>query len=151
MRFKYFLLILSIAFVAGCASGSEDFVINGKALRIEAELLKKIRSSWGPSSVEAAKKSGIRNTLVAWSMDFIATTEAGRTVPCGNLELTQINTGGLTPFSGQAPNGKPFGFSPRKYHEIWLVSSCGQNRKWHIFDEASDPASPHRVILASAG
>ena len=150
MRFQYLLLTLSITFVGGCASNSEDFVINGKALRIEAKLLNKIRSSWGPSSVDAAKKSSIRKTSIAWSMDFIATVEAGRTLPCGSLELTEIDTAGLAPIIGRAQSGKSLTFLPKSYHEIWIVSSCGQNRRWHIFDEASDPVNPHRVILANA-
>ena len=143
-------VIALTSFLIACISDEGRFSVNGNSLRLSPAKLENIRRAWSSESIRTGTTSSAGKDNIQWTMDFIATLEAGGVSPCNSLELLAIATRGLKPIMGKRPSGEPLSFTPKNYNEIWTVNACGTLRKWQVFDEATDTSNPHRVILSNA-
>lgn len=107
-----------------------------------------LAKSWtnDPRAVFGDRRVGSRDPL--WVIDFIALTESRGPQPCTRLRAIELRRLELRPVAGmQSHTGKTVTYSPREYHEIWVVEACGVTREWRLLDDPNDPGNPLTVLL----
>lgn len=141
------LILLIVAFSAGCASTDEKF--NQPAPRAadiftiylpgesgvpmiyqpSAADLKEFRSKWTLGSEKIANTSKLKSDDRQWVMDYISIS----TMPynCTSMSLEKIDTKPL----GKIQDGFGAKNAPALYSEIWSISDCAGHADFYIHDE----------------
>ncbi len=153
MRLRYSFALICISLTA-CGTTSDPstgrFLVNDVLEVVSPDLLKQIRSAWKNDAMAIYGDSKAGRLDAAWTIDFIANTEARGVQPCTELRALEKRALPLKPFSifDNAAKLKR-DYSPREYYEAWIIDACGKSHEWRVFDDPADQ-SPHTVVLWSS-
>ena len=135
------LLIITVLFLAGCASGggSDDiFLVNGQPVTYSSEQMAQLRSMWSEPPF-ARFKTGLTASEARWSADFISVQERNRTPgqPCTRLQMLSI-----TPSPPKVLDvlGRYHPAGNLRPDELWSVDACGDKRAYRVFQPANSMA-----------
>jgi hypothetical protein len=137
--------------VAACSTTDPSegrFVTNERTLQaVDRAFLPRLRKAWTPDSMKVLTASRLSDDDKRWSLDFIANTESGGVRPCHDLVLLAVTHLDLQAFKVKNSRDEVVQYLPRTHYESWSVAACGETREWRLFDEATDPKNPLRVLL----
>jgi hypothetical protein len=153
---KLLIIFVICVVLSSCESTTDHskgrFLTNDRGTVVGLSRLAEISKGWksDPSLIFGSSGAGKINS--SWTVDFIATTEAGGISPCNELIPVRLTRMDLSTFSvfNSVKNEKNL-YKPEKYHEAWFINACGKLREWRVFDDPSYKGDPHTVILWSAG
>jgi hypothetical protein len=125
--------VVVLVSAAACATSTwqeNDFMLNGRMVRVPASEMQQLRGAWSVPAPYAQFKTALTQSEAQWTADFIALSESlkDRANPCRALVMESIDSsppnivtlaGRHTPASG--------------FDEKWLVTACGTRKAYRAY------------------
>lgn len=133
---KKYLLLLLITSLAGCATNSNVFNINGKNLRLSDSRLIELRERWKGKENKIVVSSLLSKNDIQWSLDYISLIEDIYSKGCESLQVKKtrkFDEGADSDLTGNNVN-------PGLFDYIWEVQVCDIQRNYRLVNRKDHPS-----------